>query len=192
MVTVLILAAGEQARWEADLPKQLLRIKKETVIGRIQRQVKDRGHSAYVITHHPTITAYVQRVIRPRARRWIAETLRSTEYMWTKRVIVLLGDVLYSKALMDEIIAYNGDLRFWGNLQEIYALSFNDEMVTQLFTAIDKAIHHAEFEGGPGKLRKVFQALVGFSFDNNNIKHRFFEIIYLMPLLLNYPHKRSL
>ncbi len=179
MTTVLILAAGEQARWEGDTPKQLLEVHGEPLISRIQRQVRMRRHAAFIITHHPQITVLAERAINPRRRRWVAETLRSTEYMWTKRVIVLLGDVLYSKALMDEIIAYNGDLCFWGNLQEIYALSFNDEMVTQLFTAIDKAVHHAEYSGGPGKLRKVFQALVGFDFDDNNIKHRFFETIYL-------------
>ena len=175
MTTVLILAAGEQARWEAGTPKQLLHIKKETVIGRIQRQVRDRGLAAFVVTHHPTITAHVERIILPRSRRWVAETLRSTAYGWTSRVIVLLGDVIYSKAVMDSIINYDGPVRFWGNLYELFALSFNDDAVTPILTAIDKAIHHAEHKGGPGKLRKVYQAFVGFDFEDNNIHHEIFD-----------------
>ncbi len=82
---------------------------------------------------------------------------------------------------MDAIISYDEPVRFWGNLYEIFALnfnfalSFNDKAVTRMFTAIDKAIYHAEFKGGPGKLRKVYQAFVGFDFEDNNIHHKMFE-----------------
>lgn len=179
MTTVLILAAGEQARWEKMYGiKQLRPVESESVIGRIQRQVRDRGHAAFVVTHNPTIIKVSERTIMPRLREWIAETLRSTAYMWTNRVIVLLGDVVYSKATMDLIINYDGPIRFWGNIGEIFAMSFNDEAVTQMFTAIDKAIYHARFEGGPGKLRKVYQAFVGLDFEDNNIQHKVFEEVH--------------
>ena len=176
MTTVLILAAGEQARWEDDMGiKQLLPVEQESVISRIQRQVRDRGFAAFVVTHHPQIIKVSKRTIMPRERRWTAETLRSTAYMWTSRVIVLLGDVVYSKAVMDSIINYDGAVRFWGNLHEIFALNFNDEAMTKMFTAIDKAIHHAEFQGGPGKLRKDYQACVGVDIEDNNIRQPYFE-----------------
>ncbi len=87
MTTILILAAGEQARWEDRLGiKQLLIVEKETVIDRIQRQVRDRGHSPFVISHVPAIIEQSERIIQPRSRRWIAETLRSTAYMWDSRL----------------------------------------------------------------------------------------------------------
>ncbi len=176
MTTVLILAAGEQARWEQAYGiKQFRPIEKEPLILRTQRQVRDRGLSPIVVTHHPEIARASKRVLAPRARRWIAETLKSTAHIWTKRVIVLLGDVVYSKACMDAIVVYDGPIRFWGNLYEIFALSFNDETITDVFTAIDKAIYHAEYDGGPGKLRKVYQAFVGLDFEDNEIHRDEFE-----------------
>ncbi len=176
MTTVLILAAGEQARWEKAYGiKQFRPIEKEPVITRIQRQVQDRGQMAFVITHNPEIARTSKRVLAPRARRWIAETLRSTAHIWTERVIVLLGDVVYSKACMDAIVVYDGPVRFWGNLYEIFALSFDDRVMTEMFTAIDKAIYHAEYDGGPGKLRKVYQAFVGLDFEDNEIHRDEFE-----------------
>ncbi len=176
MITVLILAAGEQARWEKAYGiKQLRPVEKETTIGRIQRQIRDRGLSPIVVTHHPEIARTAKSTFTPRARRWIAETLRSTAHIWTERVIVLLGDVVYSKACMDAIIVYDGPIRFWGNLYEIFALSFDGSVMTEMFTAIDKAIYHAEYDGGPGKLRKVYQAFVGLDFEDNEIHRDEFE-----------------
>ncbi len=176
MTTVLILAAGEQARWEKAYGiKQFRPIEKEPLIIRTQRQVKDRGQMAFVITHNPEIARASKRILAPRARRWIAETLKSTAHIWTERVIVLLGDVVYSKACMDAIVVYDGPIRFWGNLYEIFALSFDDRVMTEMFTAIDKAIYHAEYDGGPGKLRKVYQAFVGLDFEDNEIHRDEFE-----------------
>ena len=179
MTTVLILASGEQARWETGQGiKQFLPIEKEAVITRIQRQVDDRGQRAMVVAHNPLIIklswAYYT-IVEPDERRWIAETLRTTRWFWEPRVIILLGDVVYSKALMDNIFEYGGPVRFWGDRHEIYALGFDSRMFEKMEQALDKAIHHAEFQGGPGKLRKVYQALAGFPFDVNNIKHSCFE-----------------
>lgn len=176
MTTVLILAAGEQARWEDDYGlKQLRPIEGESLIVRTQRQVRQRSQAAFVVTHKEVLQRLSERAVYPTRRRWIAETLRSTAYMWTDRVIVLLGDVVYSKAVMDSIINYDGAIRFWGNLHELFGLSFNHDATTKMLTALDKAIHHAEYDGGPGKLRKVYQAFVGFDFEDNNIHHAMFE-----------------
>jgi hypothetical protein len=48
-------------------------------------------------------------------------------------------------------------------------------MFEKIEQALDKAIHHAEHNGGPGKLRKVYQALAGYTFDNNEIRNIYFE-----------------
>jgi hypothetical protein len=181
MTTVLVLAAGEQARWEIGQGiKQFLPIDKETLIGRIQRQAVDRGQYATVITWRSDIMKASKSyylIHRPDERRWIAETLRTTRWLWEPRVIVLLGDVVYSKQIMDSIFEYGGPVRFWGNTGEIYALSFDSRMFEKIDEALDKAIRHAEFEGGLGKLRKVYQALAGFPFDINNTNHSYFETV---------------
>lgn len=179
MTTVLILASGEQARWEIGQGiKQFLPIEKESLIIRTQRQVKDRGQTAIVVAHNRDIlkVAKAYSIIKnKKERRWIAETLRTTRWFWEPRVIVLLGDVVYSKMLMDSIFKYGGPVRFWGTIHEIYAIGFDSRMFEKIEQALDKAIHHAEFEGGPGKLRKVYQALAGYTFDNNEIHHPYFE-----------------
>jgi len=179
MTTILILAAGEQARWEIGQGvKQFLPIISEPLIVRTQRQVKDRGQSPLVVTCHQNIVkvspAYYM-ILKKEERRWTAETLKTTRWLWEPRVIVLLGDVVYSKALMDSIFEYGGPLRFWGTIHEIYAISFDSRRFTEMEQALDKVIHHAEYEGGPGKLRKVYQALAGYSFDHNEIHHPYFE-----------------
>ncbi len=179
MTTVLILASGEQARWEIGQGiKQFLPIEKEALITRIQRQAEDRGQSAMVVAHDPLIIKLSQAyytIVKPSERRWIAETVKTTRWFWETRVIILLGDVVYSKSIMDSIFEYGGPVRFWGDKYEIFALGFDNRMFEKIDQALDKAIHHAEHQGGPGKLRKVYQALAGYSFDNNEIRHHYFE-----------------
>jgi hypothetical protein len=179
MTTVLVLASGEQARWEIGQGiKQFLPIEKESLITRIQRQVQDRGQVAVVVAHNPLIlkVSWAYYIIQKKEeRRWIAEAVKTSRWSWESRVIILLGDVVYSKALMDSIFEYGGPVRFWGDLHEIYALGFDSRMFEKIEQALDKAIHHAEFQGGPGKLRKVYQALAGYTFDNNEIRHPYFE-----------------
>ncbi len=110
MTTVLILASGEQARWEIGQGiKQFLPIEKEALLVRIQRQVQDRGQGAVVVAHNPLIlkaswTYYI--IQKKEERRWIAEAVKTSRWFWESRVIILLGDVIYSKATMDNIFAY--------------------------------------------------------------------------------------
>jgi hypothetical protein len=179
MTTVLVLASGEQARWEIGQGiKQFLPIEKESLITRIQRQVQDRGQVAVVVAHNPLILkvswAYYT-IVKKEERRWIAEAVKTSRWCWESRVIILLGDVVYSKTLMDSIFEYGGPVRFWGDRYEIFALGFDNRMFTKMEQALDKAIHHAEHNGGPGKLRKVYQALAGYTFDKNEIRNIYFE-----------------
>lgn len=185
-VTVLILAAGEQKRWEMSEPlyyKQLLDVGGETIIARIERQVIQRGFFPRRITIHRELEdpwSY-----RPEYHRWTVETLLSTYYLWQSCTVVLLGDVIYSRATMDRIFKpHNQKLKVFGNEYEIYALSmvddalekkymdFGDVYFVNMTTALKASISHAEsgVAKGGGKLRKFYQAYCGLNMTGNAIE----------------------
>jgi hypothetical protein len=68
---------------------------------------------------------------------------------------VLLGDVLYTDSLMDEI--YNNREKFpyrlYGDLEEVYALTYidNEFMARELWNVLDSAINH----NGTGELMEL-------------------------------------
>lgn len=181
----LILAAGEQARWEMDrhpFYKQLLDVGGETIIGRAARQCHDRKIETAVITQHLPIQKALYGDVakdvisvafyKPAARRWTVEMLLSTYNLWQKRTIVLLGDVIYPRAVMDRIFApQTQELKVFGNEYEIYALSFIGQEIyhpitrqggvffTDIFDSLNAAVFHAQCGTSPGggKLRKFYQ-----------------------------------
>ncbi len=176
-MTVIILAAGEQERWDVSGGlKQLVSIGKEAVITRIQRQVKQRGATATVATHKREIALCAEESYYPTEHRWISETLKSTYPIWSVKNIILLGDVIYSKRCMDDIFAYDGDIRFWGNEHEVFALGFSLTVEDKLLKAIEKVLAYAE-KTNTGTMRKLFFAYVGHPIDENNYKHAYFQVI---------------
>jgi len=159
----IILAAGDQSRWEQDHDlgvshKQLIDIAGEKLIDRIVRQCRDRGREPLIITHHQAIVEAVDASYCPVvSRRWTCDTLLHSPWGW--RTIVLLGDTLYSRTVMDRIFA----------APEIYGLVFTREVYIQIIEALTAAIRHAE-KGGPGKLRKFYQAYCGINLETNKME----------------------
>lgn len=137
--TVLILAAGKSKRWKdaiwpASFPKQLLDIGGETLIGRVVRQVKERGFNPLVVTHDPVIMQSVPRttMVNPADRRWIMATVWSTRKLWTGIVTVLYSDVLYSAAVMDAMLAEENAPKFYGRWGDGFGFVFRaDDMTWQ-------------------------------------------------------------
>jgi choline kinase len=119
----LILAAGQQNRWEHEkFPiKQLIEIDGKTLIERIQWQF-----GGAVVTHTPEILAKSQYVYRPEKFRWTVETLLSTAEFWRNQQIITLGDVYYTKEAVEAIKDFKGDMQFFGTIHEIFAISFTD------------------------------------------------------------------
>jgi hypothetical protein len=102
------------------------------------------------------------------ARRWTVETLYNSPW-GGDRTIVLLGDVVYSRPLMDRIFACNDSVRVYGHLYEIFAVVFGEAGYQRVRGALYRAIEHAE-AGGPGTLRKLYQALRGVDLDDDSIE----------------------
>jgi hypothetical protein len=102
-------------------------------------------------------------------RRWTVETMLGTAPYWQKRTIVLLGDVVYSKAVMDRIFTCRDSIRVFGNELEIFGVSFSRMDWSDIIGALETAITHAE-NGGPGKLRKFYQAYCGLDLDGSDME----------------------
>lgn len=174
--TAFILAAGDSARFDGK-PKQLIEIKDETLLQRMIRQTKTRDVTPIVVTHNPEIALCVNSCINPTERRWTIETMLSTSGYWNNdRTIILLGDVIYSKSVMDRIVNCQNDIRVFGHEFEIFAISFSKTVRDKVAKALVKAIAHAQ-NGGPGKLRKFYQAYCGLDMDSNLMERNILDRI---------------
>ena len=95
----LILCAGSQSRWNHELHKgipevkQLVKVEKEILIERIQRQFP----GSIVITHLDAIKQYSKMVFKVEQGICTLNTLFSTYLLWSEWTTILLGDVDYGK-----------------------------------------------------------------------------------------------
>ncbi len=122
----LILASGSQERWNENNHseyriKQLINVKGEILIERVQRQFE-----SIVVTNEPNIIEHCKNIFTPEKYEWTIETLLSTSKLWKEQVVVLLGDVYYSEYSVEIINSFKGEIMFFGNLDEIFAISFNN------------------------------------------------------------------
>lgn len=133
----LILASGHQERWNENNDseykiKQLIEVNGEILIERIQKQFK-----SIVITINNDIMKHSDSVFIPEKYEWTIETLLSTLKLWKNQVVILLGDVYYTDNCVKIIESFAGEIMFFGNNDEIFAISFNDhEKVERCLSAI--------------------------------------------------------
>lgn len=168
--TVLILAAGKGQRfaggkWWPEKPdhKQLLDVAGETVIGRIIRQCKARGYHPTVVTQHQAIIEIVTDcdIYCPRDSRWVMATLYSTREEWADIVTVLWGDVVYSGAVMDAMLAETRSPMFYGRWGDGFGMVFKpDDMLANLEAVLADAEANCN-EGYPvGRNWEVYKLLI--------------------------------
>lgn len=160
---VFILCAGKAARFNGRL-KQLFPIGDETILARIQRQVMERGLSPIVVTHRPAIQAVSDYWMVPKTKICTCATLLSTKEYWAQRTIILLGDVIYSKDAMNQIMGCKKKLAFIGNRWETFALSFSTAAHESLLEHIQAVVaDYKGIKGHHGKLATLFRSVIGKS-----------------------------
>jgi choline kinase len=141
-----ILAAGEQQRWPKDAPpKQLLHVGEERIILRMVRQVRQRRMPVITVALNDEIVEAGENPIWfPDDNSTVLSTMLSTQEAWRGQTIVLLGDVIYSKAAMDAIVAFEGRLRVFGNRQqaEVFAVSFSADAQDEVVRLTEQAIEY--------------------------------------------------
>jgi choline kinase len=171
-VKVLILCAGEQARWgDDDNPKQLVDVGGEALLDRIVRQCRQYDQEPVIVTHDPRLHRSKES-FTPIGRRWTVETLYWTHPLWTDRNIVLLGDVVYSPEAFEKIIACRSQFQVFGRKElryrivghyyEIFALSFDGTLNDRMREALIEYIQLTETGGDQyGKLRTLYETWCG-------------------------------
>lgn len=163
-MNVLIFCAGMSKRHPMFL-KQLRMCGKETILQRIIRQCQERKlRPFYVVTNHKEIMRHARSknamIAHPTKTRWLAESIFRTSVMWDERTIFLLGDVIYSKFYMDAISLYVGDLMWFGDHTESYALSFSDKWNKRIAEACERVIAK-DLPYYEGSLRQTFFEATG-------------------------------
>jgi hypothetical protein len=162
VIHAVILAAGHAVRFHGALKQLLPMPDGDTLLSRMIRQVAERGGRSYVATWHPPIVEYCRfsgaDVVVPSAYRWTVETMLSTMSVWHRdRTIILLGDVVYSRAVMDEIFHRSLRLGIWGNQAEVFALSFTSQYWVGIELGLRETIRLTEGGAEPGKLRSFYR-----------------------------------
>jgi hypothetical protein len=138
--TVYIMAAGASSRWVGEGSKHLAVINGETVIGRTERMLIERGIK-------PIITArYVG--------QWNNEFVTSPNEFEIDRIcgvnmpaIYLYGDAYYTEKALTKILNCSDEWRFFGEAQrEIFAIKANDFVLKKAWSVRNDYIE--------GKLRR--------------------------------------
>lgn len=151
--TVLILAAGDAARWNGQC-KHLAQIGAETVIGRIARQVLQCGYAPIVVTHRRDLGMASAVTFAPLAHDTLLDTLLSTRELWRGRVYVLLGDVVFSDEALDLALYLPWTPAVVGDCTENFALVFD----APDYARIEQAARDAKAAGG-SKLWDLYETL---------------------------------
>lgn len=162
---VIILAAGTGERWAKGGPttlKQLADVGGETVIERQLRQLHARGIWDITIVAHDYRLKHEQvGWFVPEPRRYVVESWLSARELWRDGTLVLLGDVYFTDAAMDTMLAESG-LKWFGREHpskltggpgEVFAMGIGDPATHErVVTALRVGIEHAD-ETGPHRDR---------------------------------------
>jgi len=175
----LILCAGSQTRWNKvlnpDIPeiKQLIEVKDEILIERIQRQFP----GSIVITHLDAIKQHSTMVFNVEQGICTLNTLLTTHLLWSEWTTILLGDVNYGKDTIRKIKAQEQQIQFYGDQKEIYALkwhrSFNDFIIMNIGAVINNPGWTPQF----GKLWNLYRSCTGTHFMVRSEIKKFFTFV---------------
>ena len=172
---ILIMAAGENKRWGDDC-KQLVDIAGEPLIMRTIRQLRAMLFNPIVVTHNNEIKAVLDEekvdMIEPLFRYWLVESILSTVHYWKGRMIILLGDVVWSDEALEKVLFDNRPVAVYGTHAELYALCWDATTIAMIptFRKVRKhAIQSRSRAGSCGKLWNVYRALEGKSLDKHQL-----------------------
>jgi len=175
----IILAAGAQTRWNSTegkgLPdiKQLIEVKGEILIERIQRQFP----GSIVITKNRIISGHSKMVFNPEFNEITISTLFCTQPLWKDWTTVLLGDVLYGEDTIQKLHLQEDKLMFYGNKKEIFAMKFHKDLMVEMLMSINTIINSKFFEKKFGKLWNLYRFFNGKDYRVHEID-KFFTFVF--------------
>lgn len=170
----IIMAAGEGKRWNNYLgvPKHLIEINGETLLGRTTRLLKENGIEDYVITSSDERYKEYGKVIEQ--SKHDCEVDRFEEL--GEPVCYLYGDVYYSEAAIKTIINTEAeDIKFFGSCVEIFAVKVKD---LKLFYKHKSRVKKMYLDGEIGRCIgwEVYRSLNGIPFNQHIINSRYVHI----------------
>ena len=173
----IIMAAGKGTRWDSYLgiPKHLIEINGETLLGRMTRLLKENGITDYVITCDDPRYAQYGPVAAQTDND--CEIDRFEESLVSGPVCYLYGDVYYTEEAIKNIIKNeNEDILFFGSDWEIFAIKVKNldlffthkHLVKNLF--LKKEINRC-------KGWEIYRSLHNIPFNEHIITDRYFKIL---------------
>lgn len=120
--TVFITAAGNSRRFGNGTLKQLLLINGEPLIRRMVRQIREIVPDAqiHILTWHDALRFPDVTIIDTHKRPpELADTILLSEPYWSTYNVVLMGDVIYDKNTLAEILEYSENLNIWARYADI-------------------------------------------------------------------------
>ena len=174
----VIMADGKMTRWRGsfELPKHLLPIGNEVLLGRIVRQIKDNDPQAEIIvtSHDPRYGNYG--AVRYEPKNNIYEIDRFTAELITDDVCFLYGDTYYTDEAIRKICSIQTDtMYFVGTSRSIVAVKVHDSALMRLHLERIRNLHIA------GKLKdcrgwQLYQSFTGQLFEKINIGENFLTL----------------
>jgi hypothetical protein len=181
--SVIIAAAGKATRWNGKVAacKQLVPLPDgRPLIQRTVDLLREMGiRRIHIATSHPQIIDTLQGAewILPTDCRFLSQTLLSSSHCFSKKTIILLGDVFYSREALGSIIHSTRPVQFFGlsnppskgplRRREIYALSFEEEASTSVIAALKQTSNEADLRECKLRLIRVLRRL----FHGTSAKH---------------------
>ena len=169
----IIMAAGLGTRWNNYLgvPKHLITINNETLLGRTTRLLKENGISDYVITcEDPRYMQYGP--VSPQTKH-DCEIDRYEETLVNGPVCYLYGDVYYSEEAIKKIVNHDpDDVMFFGNDHEIVGIKIKD---TDLFFKHKNYVKQLYLTRQIGRCIgwEIYRSMNNLPFDQHIISNRY-------------------
>lgn len=185
-MTILIMAQGVQARWRkvnggVELPahKQMIPMGKygAPIIARTQIMITTHGHVGNAVVVGPNevaaggISAEIPEPVGP-----LLQGIQATKGFWNGRVIILLGDVVYSHSLIEFILLDTADIRFYGRpgvnhftgkaAPELFACAFNENKYEEILDHCNWMLDRNQQIKYPPKLWALYRLCAGFEHYN--------------------------
>lgn len=171
----IIMCAGEGKRWNnyLGIPKHLIEINGESLLGRTTRLLKENGITDYIITGTDKRYAQYGELMPQTANDY--EIDRFEEFK--EPVCYLYGDVYYTDEALKTIINTNvDDIMFFGSNCEIFAIKINDLDLFYMHKNRVRVLY------GKGKIDRcigweIYRSLNNIPFEDDYITDKYIKIL---------------
>lgn len=175
-MTYILMCAGNGKRWNnyMGIPKHLVKIDEETLLGRTTRLLKKYGVKYYITGNDERYARYGD--LRCQTVN-DCEIDRFEESLIDGEVCYLYGDVYYTEEALEKIINTNTkDITFFGSEDEIFAIKIKD---IDLFLEHKHKVKELYIQGKIDRCIgwEIYRSLYNIPFNEHKILKRYIKIL---------------